>query len=116
MARALMPLTVTRQGSQPQAVLSGWDYGTNQPIASAVATQGGSVTLHGESFAPGGVTLTLDTANGEALGTARAGPDGTFLGTFKVPFASIGKHTVVASGAGGASRATLDINVQSSVQ
>jgi hypothetical protein len=112
---APMPLTVIKQGIQPPAVLSGWDASANRPIASAQAAQGGSLTLHGESFVPGSVSLTLDSANGKVFGQAQAGLDGTFLGTFSLPYTSVGKHTLAASGAGG-SRATFEIYVESSVQ
>jgi hypothetical protein len=115
-ATAAMPLTVIKPGAQSQPLLSGWDSAANRPIAVPRAVQGSRITLHGESFAPGSVSISLDTANGTSVGTAQAGADGSFVATLSTPYASIGQHTLVATGAGGSGRATLAITVEAAVQ
>jgi hypothetical protein len=97
---ATTPLIVVGAAAQAQPLLAVWDTVANRAYASpAVTVQGGQFTLHGESFAPGQVTLTLDTASGPILGTATVGGNGTFQATFNMPYSSVGKHTLLASGA-----------------
>lgn len=53
--------------------------------------------LFGAGFAPGAVTLYLDTAGGLDLGTAPVGADGTFCQEFQGPPTTfLGDHTLVA--------------------
>src|SRR5579871_4505116 len=78
-----------------------------------VVGQGNSFTVLGAGFTPGTVTLTLGTATGQVLGTAKAGSDGTFKRSFKLPQTVTGTPTIVASeaGSGQALQATTTVTV-----
>jgi hypothetical protein len=111
---ATTPLTVVGERASAKPLLAVWDTVANRAYSSPSRTiQGGEFTLHGEAFAPGPVTITLDSANGPAVGTATAGADGSFQGTFTMPYASLGKHTLVSSGT---PKATLDVTVEGAAQ
>jgi hypothetical protein len=107
---ATTPLTVLGAGEQAQPKLEMWDTVANRAYTGGRTVQGLQFTLHGESFPPGDVTVTLDTPGGPSLGSALAAGDGTFQGTFSMPYTSIGTHTLVASGA------TLQVTVDGAAQ
>jgi hypothetical protein len=67
----------------------------NRPILSAGTDD--TFMLFGSGFAPGAVTVHLDSAAGAVLGTATVRADATFCGQMRsVPRAQAGKHTLVA--------------------
>jgi hypothetical protein len=49
-------------------------------------------TLSGANFAPGTVSIYIDSASGVQIGTATVGADGTFSHDFQVSSAQIGNH------------------------
>ncbi|HLH23643.1 MAG TPA: hypothetical protein VK066_14070 [Chloroflexota bacterium] len=69
-------------------------------------------SVYGTGFAPGRVTLRLDSATGMELGTATVGADGTFChDAFRGPPASqVGNHTLVAV-QNGTAQATIPVRV-----
>jgi hypothetical protein len=107
-------LTVLGTSARAQPVLAAWDTAANRATAGpAVTTQGGEFTLHGEAFAPGQVTVRLDNASGPVIGSATAGADGSFKGTFSMPYTSIGNHTLVTDST---PQASLAVTVEGGVQ
>jgi hypothetical protein len=67
----------------------------NRPIVSTVVDD--TFMLFGSGFAPGTVTVHLDTQAGSVLGTAAVGANGTFCQKMRSPpRAQAGKHTLVA--------------------
>jgi hypothetical protein len=111
---ATTSLTVVGASVSAQPLLVMWDTVANRAYSSTSRTvQGGRFTLHGEAFAPGPVNIMLDKPNGQMVGTATAGADGSFQETFTMPYASTGKHMLVSSGA---PKATLDVAVEGAAQ
>jgi hypothetical protein len=100
-----LQVTAAGGGGQATIVLTGSFFGDRGcptralPDSSQAVTIDDTFSLYGTRFAPGPVTLHLDSATGMALGTATAGADGTFCyEAFRGPPASqVGdNHTLVA--------------------
>ena len=88
-------------GSKATIVLTGSFFGDvgcpMRPLPNPLAEIEGPFPIFGAGFAPGTVTIHLDTATGLSLGTATVKPDGTFCQDFTGPPASgLGDHTLVA--------------------
>jgi hypothetical protein len=68
---------------------------TNTPFSTI--EQSFLFRLRGEGFAPGPVTVFVDTTSGIILGTVTAGPNGRFEENITWPFgAEIGQRTILA--------------------
>jgi len=93
---ATTPLTVVVAG-QFTPVIKFIDPSLGTSSSSGRVTVGGNITIRGEGFASGPVTISLDTLNGTRLATAVASGSPT---RFQVTFqynAAAGKHQIVAS-------------------
>jgi hypothetical protein len=89
------------------------DPGTNAPESNPDVVADTGVTVKGEGFLPGTVTLTADT--GVLLSTATAASDGSFTAIFGWPFNVVGNRRMIASQIVGGTitqQASLDIFVQ----
>jgi hypothetical protein len=106
-ANADTGLQVTAGGAASRAtmILTGSFYGDRgcpmQPLPDygQSITYGETFSLYGTGFAPGPMTVHLDSATGASLGTATVRPDGTFChDAFRGPPASqVGNnHSLVA--------------------
>ena len=77
------------------ALLQGESGCPNHPINSTVTDN--TFTLFGARFAPGTVTIHLDSAAGPTLGAAAVRPDGSIGGKMQsAPGSKAGPHTLVA--------------------
>ena len=77
--------------------------------------EGNNFIVQGAGFAPGPVSVYLDSASGQLLGTATVAADGTFGGQFTMPRGAGNQtHTVLAiqSDNGMTAQATARVFVQ----
>jgi len=81
------------QAAQPTITII--DPTTNAVLQSVVEFY--TFTLRGEGFAPGQVTVSLDSVGGQLIGTTTAGSDGAFVAQFRMPASVSGPHILVAN-------------------
>lgn len=107
-------IQVTGRGATARLLLTGSFYGdTGCPMRAGPTGIAAAepFPLFGSGFAPGLVSLRLDTATGMVLGNATVQGNGTFCGYFSgPPPAMAGNHVLVAL-QDGAVRATLPVEV-----
>lgn len=94
--QASADITVVGANQSLQPLIQLLDPVTNRPLQFTVQTY--QFTLRGQGFVAGQVTIAVDSANGQALGTATAAADGTFSVQLAIPASvSPGNHTLVAT-------------------
>jgi hypothetical protein len=106
-------------GSRASLILTGSFFGDRGcptralPDYGQSITYGENVSAYGTGFTPGQVTLRLDSATGQALGTATVGADGTFCSeAFQGPPASqVGNNHSLVVVQNGTTQATIPVRV-----
>jgi hypothetical protein len=85
------------------------DPSTNIVLGSIEATY--TFALRGQGFQQGAVLVSIDSVNGQALGTASGDSNGRFLTNFIWPTGFTGTHAIVADEVVGGQTYEVTVNV-----
>jgi hypothetical protein len=117
-------ITVLGAGQRRQPEIAIVDPNTGHPVqGSARVTSGNSFTLNGDGFGAGrNITVYLDSAGGQVVGTTQAASDGTFQTQLTMPYpqsGGYGNHKIVAAESGSGQsppQATIDVYIDAAAQ